>query len=72
MGRQSHLPMKKTLTFIDRFAELLDFRPDDTVIVISTSGRNPVPIDVALKAQQVRGIYGFNPVPLLQGVWADF
>lgn len=43
---------EKDPTFIDEFAELLDFRPDDTVIVISTSGRNPVPIDVALKARQ--------------------
>ncbi len=43
---------EKDPTFIDRFAELLDFQPNDTVIVISTSGRNPVPIDVAIKAQQ--------------------
>ncbi|GGE15854.1 hypothetical protein GCM10011571_16840 [Marinithermofilum abyssi] len=29
-----------------------DIRPEDTVIVVSTSGRNPVPIDVALMAQE--------------------
>ncbi|MFJ7936411.1 sugar isomerase domain-containing protein [Sporosarcina sp. NPDC096371] len=38
---------EKDPTFMQTFENQLDFRPDDTVIVISTSGRNPVPIDVA-------------------------
>ena len=43
---------EKDPAFIHTFADRLDFRPDDTIIVISTSGRNPVPIDVAMKARQ--------------------
>ncbi|WP_203246758.1 sugar isomerase domain-containing protein [Sporosarcina beigongshangi] len=43
---------EKDATFIQTFEDQLDFRQDDTVIVISTSGRNPVPIDVANKARQ--------------------
>ncbi|HJF32418.1 MAG TPA: SIS domain-containing protein [Sporosarcina psychrophila] len=34
------------------FANQLDIRPEDTVIVISTSGRNTVPIDVAYIAKE--------------------
>ncbi|WP_040203542.1 SIS domain-containing protein [Neobacillus jeddahensis] len=29
-----------------------DFRPEDVVFVLSTSGRNPVPVDVALAAKE--------------------
>ena len=34
------------------FLEEQDFRADDVVFVISTSGRNPVPVDVALAARE--------------------
>lgn len=34
------------------FLEEQDFRPGDVVFVISTSGRNPVPVDVALAARE--------------------
>lgn len=34
------------------FLQDQDFRPGDIVFVISTSGRNPVPIDVALAARE--------------------
>lgn len=47
---------EKDPDFIHRFAGQLDIRPEDTVIIISTSGRNPVPIDVAMKAKE-RGAY---------------
>lgn len=42
---------EKDPTFFKTFEKDLDIRPEDTVIVISTSGRNPVPIDVANKAK---------------------
>ena len=60
--------MKKTLTFIQTFAGQLDIRPEDVVIVISTSGRNPVPIDVAIHCKRIRCLRGFYPVSLLQCV----
>jgi len=47
---------EKDADFIHTFEEQLSIRPEDTVIVISTSGRNPVPIDVANKAK-VSGAY---------------
>ncbi|TWT05502.1 SIS domain-containing protein [Planococcus sp. CPCC 101016] len=34
------------------FLQEQDFGPDDVVFVISTSGRNPVPVDVALAARE--------------------
>ncbi|ALS76434.1 hypothetical protein AUC31_15045 [Planococcus rifietoensis] len=34
------------------FLEEQDFRPGDVVFVISTSGRNPVPVDAALAARE--------------------
>lgn len=34
------------------FLQEQDFRPGDVVFVISTSGRNPVPVDVALAARE--------------------
>lgn len=34
------------------FLQDQDFRPDDVVFVISTSGRNPVPVDVAAAARE--------------------
>ena len=43
---------EKDPEFIHTFENQLDIRPEDTVIVISTSGRNPVPIDVALRAKE--------------------
>lgn len=38
--------------FIRSFEDELTFHPADTVMIISTSGRNPVPIDVAYKAKE--------------------
>ncbi len=38
---------EKDPAFIHSFEEQLVIHPEDTVIIISTSGRNPVPIDVA-------------------------
>ncbi|WP_077624747.1 SIS domain-containing protein [Sediminibacillus massiliensis] len=35
------------------FMRKQDIRPEDTVIVVSTSGRNPVPIDAALIASEM-------------------
>ncbi len=43
---------EKDPEFIHTFAGQLDFRPEDTIIIISTSGRNSVPIDVAYKAKE--------------------
>ncbi|WP_017381394.1 sugar isomerase domain-containing protein [Paenisporosarcina sp. TG-14] len=43
---------EKDPDFIHSFVGQLDIRPEDTVIVISTSGRNPVPIEVAMKAKE--------------------
>lgn len=34
------------------FLQEQDFRPGDVVFVVSTSGRNPVPVDVALAARE--------------------
>lgn len=38
--------------FIDNFIQEYQFTQDDTIIVVSTSGINPVPIDVANYAQK--------------------
>ncbi|HYK71619.1 MAG TPA: SIS domain-containing protein [Pseudoneobacillus sp.] len=38
--------------YAEGFLKEQDFRPDDVVFVISTSGRNPVPVDVALAAKE--------------------
>ncbi len=43
---------EKNPDFINTFAHRLDFKPQDVVIIISNSGRNPVPIDVALLAKE--------------------
>ncbi|KIL49531.1 SIS domain-containing protein [Jeotgalibacillus soli] len=42
---------EKDPDFSSSFLHSLDIRKEDAVIVISTSGRNPVPIDVALAAR---------------------
>lgn len=42
--------------YAHQFMEKEDVRPEDVVIVISTSGKNPVPIDVALIAKE-KGAY---------------
>ncbi|NMH68554.1 SIS domain-containing protein [Bacillus sp. RO3] len=52
--RSSHLERKKD--YADEFIHGQDIRPHDVVIVISTSGKNPVPIDVALHAMK-KGAY---------------
>ncbi|UCZ53637.1 SIS domain-containing protein [Bacillus shivajii] len=38
--------------YAEQFISKADIRPEDIVFVISTSGRNPVPIDVALYAKK--------------------
>lgn len=38
--------------YANEFMSSQDIRPNDVVFVISTSGRNPVPIDVALEAKE--------------------
>lgn len=48
LERQNH--------YARQFMQKEDVRPDDVVIVASTSGKNPVPIDVALIAKE-RGAY---------------
>ncbi|AEH48328.1 SIS domain-containing protein [Parageobacillus thermoglucosidasius] len=42
--------------FAQKFIEHEDIRPEDVFFVLSTSGRNPVPIDVALTAKE-KGAY---------------
>lgn len=42
---------EKNPAFFKTFEAELDFRPEDVVVVISTSGSNPVPVDVANKAK---------------------
>lgn len=42
---------EKDPSFIERHVKDFDFRKNDVLIVISTSGRNAVPIDVALLAK---------------------
>jgi uncharacterized phosphosugar-binding protein len=48
--------LEKENGYAKTFLEKEDIRREDVVFVISTSGRNPVPIDVALFAKQ-RGAY---------------
>jgi uncharacterized phosphosugar-binding protein len=43
---------EKDPELIQTFAGKLDFRPEDIIIIISTSGRNVVPIDVAYIAKE--------------------
>ncbi|MGG3467200.1 SIS domain-containing protein [Neobacillus pocheonensis] len=47
---------EKKNDFADQFMGNVDIQPDDVIIVISTSGRNPVPIDVAEFAKK-KGAY---------------
>jgi uncharacterized phosphosugar-binding protein len=42
--------------FAKSFIDYEDIRPEDVLFVLSTSGRNPVPIDVALTAKE-KGAY---------------
>ena len=46
-GAQYSSQNEKDPEFSQTFLSSLDIRPEDVVIIISTSGRNPVPIDVA-------------------------
>ncbi|CEG23908.1 hypothetical protein BN1080_02915 [Planococcus massiliensis] len=48
--RSSQLERKNG--FANTFLEDQDFRPEDLVFVLSTSGRNPVPVDVAEAARK--------------------
>ncbi|MFJ7827789.1 sugar isomerase domain-containing protein [Psychrobacillus sp. NPDC096623] len=43
---------EKDPTFIDRNKDQINFEPNDILIVISTSGRNPAPIDVAFLGKE--------------------
>ncbi|WP_298786996.1 SIS domain-containing protein [uncultured Marinococcus sp.] len=43
--------LERTNNYASTFLANENIQPEDTVIVISTSGRNPVPIDVALHAK---------------------
>lgn len=43
---------EKDVDYIHTFEGDMTIRSEDTVIIISTSGRNPVPIDVANKAKE--------------------
>jgi uncharacterized phosphosugar-binding protein len=47
--RSSQLERQNDLA--EEFLKEQDFRPEDVVFVLSTSGRNPVPVDVAQAAQ---------------------
>ncbi|MDQ0339341.1 putative phosphosugar-binding protein [Caldalkalibacillus uzonensis] len=46
--------LEKQCGYADTFIQDQDIREHDVVFVISTSGRNPVPIDVALAAKEKR------------------
>lgn len=48
--RSSELERKNN--YAETFMKEQTIKPEDTVIVISTSGRNPVPVDVALEAKK--------------------
>lgn len=48
--RSSQLERKNG--FAETFLKDQDFRPEDVVFVLSTSGRNPVPVDVAESARK--------------------
>jgi uncharacterized phosphosugar-binding protein len=52
--RSSHLERAKG--YASEFMDAQDIQPHDVVIVLSTSGKNPVPIDVALHAKE-KGAY---------------
>ncbi|SDN71401.1 Uncharacterized protein, contains SIS (Sugar ISomerase) phosphosugar binding domain [Psychrobacillus sp. OK028] len=43
---------EKDPTFIDRNKDQISFEPNDILIVISTSGRNPAPIDMAFLGKE--------------------
>jgi uncharacterized phosphosugar-binding protein len=47
--RSSHLERQNDLA--EEFLKEQDIRPEDLVFVLSTSGRNPVPVDVAQEAK---------------------
>ena len=63
-GAQMSSENEKDSTFSSTFLSTLDIRPEDIVIVISTSGRNPVPIDVAQFAKK-QGAYTVSIQSLL-------
>ena len=46
--------LEKRNHYAQTFMESVNIRPQDVMIVVSTSGRNPVPIDVALIAKEKR------------------
>ncbi|WP_432353512.1 sugar isomerase domain-containing protein [Sporosarcina sp. A2] len=55
---------EKDAEFSKTFLTTLDIRPEDVVIIISNSGRNPVPIDVAEYAES-QGAYTVSIQSLL-------
>ena len=63
-GAQYSSQNEKDPEFSQTFLSSLDIRPEDVVIIISTSGRNPVPIDVAEYANS-QGAYTVSIQSLL-------
>lgn len=63
-GAQFSSQNEKDPEFSKLFLSSLDIRPKDIVIIISTSGRNPVPIDVARYANS-QGAYTVSIQSLL-------
>ncbi|WP_082233241.1 sugar isomerase domain-containing protein [Halobacillus massiliensis] len=47
---------EKTSHYVENYLEDVDLRKEDTLIIISTSGRNPAPIDTALWGKK-KGAY---------------
>lgn len=63
-GAQFSSQNEKDPEFSKSFLSSLDIRPEDIVIIISTSGRNPVPIDMAEYANS-QGAYTVSIQSLL-------
>jgi uncharacterized phosphosugar-binding protein len=55
-GAVTSSQLERKNRYAQQFMEKEDIRPEDVVVVVSTSGKNPVPIDVALLAKE-KGAY---------------